>query len=242
MEKTTVKFGTDGFRGIIAKEFTFETLERIIKAISLYLKNLNAKENTVIVGYDPRFMAVDFAKFASELLKDYGFNVVLSSKVVPTPIVAYCAKYYPDSIGAIMLTASHNPKEYQGIKFIPSYAGPAAKEITDKILSYLDKDIKKTLDGKLFIKALEEDYFKSIEKIIDFDIIKKNQPKIIYDGLYSSSIGYFDKILEKHSIKFESCNMFHSCDFGGGLPEPKEKFMKHKKQGYVVFANDGDAG
>lgn len=241
MQKTIIKFGTDGFRGIIARDFTFETVERIIKAISLYIQNLKTNKNTIIVGYDPRFMARDFACFSAELLKKYGFRVILSKKVVPTPIVAYCAKYYPDSIGAIMFTASHNPKEYQGIKFIPDYAGPATKEITDEILKYLDKEIELKQEGEVIETNLEENYFKHLESIIDFDVIKKNQPKIIYDGLYSASIGYFDKILDKHNIKYESFNMFHSSDFGGGLPEPKEKFMKHKKDGYIVVANDGDA-
>lgn len=241
MKKTIIKFGTDGFRGIIAKDFTFETVERIIKAIALYIRSLNTDKNTIIVGFDPRFMASDFAKFSAELLKSFGFNVVLSSCVVPTPIVAYSAKYYPNSIGAIMLTASHNPKEYQGIKFIPNYAGPATKEITDKILEFLDKDIEEKNDGKISIERLDEDYIKHLENIIDFEAIKKANLKIIYDGLYSSSIGYFDKILDKHGIEYKSFNMYHSSDFGGGLPEPKEKFLKHKEKGFVVVANDGDA-
>ena len=241
MEKTVIKFGTDGFRGIIAKEFTFETVERIVKAIVLYIRKLNEDKKTIIIGYDPRFMACDFAQFCANLLKDYGFKVVLSSKVVPTPIVAYCAKYYPDSVGAIMLTASHNPKEYQGIKFIPNYAGPATKEITDEILKYLDCDATLTFDGEIIKESLEGEYYKHLEKIIDFEIIKKNQPQIIFDGLYSSSIGYFDKILDKHGIKYEACNMYHSSDFGGGLPEPKAKFMKLKQKGYITLANDGDA-
>ena len=241
MKKTEITFGTDGFRGIIAKEFTFDTVERIIKAISLYLRNLKSNKNTVIIGYDPRFMAKDFAIFSAELMKTYGFNIILSSKVVPTPIVAYCAKYYPNSIGAIMLTASHNPKEYQGIKFIPNYGGPATKEITDEILKYVDKEISVKNEGNISIQNLEDDYIKHLENIIDFKLIAKKQPKIIYDGLFSSSIGYFDKILEKNNIKFESFNMYHSSDFGGGLPEPKEKYMKNKKTGYIVIANDGDA-
>ena len=241
MERTVIKFGTDGFRGIIAKEFTFETVERIIKAIILYIKSLHDEKKTIIVGYDPRFMAYDFASFCANLLKDYGFKVILSSKVVPTPIVAYCAKYYPDSIGAIMLTASHNPKEYQGIKFIPNYAGPATKEITDEILKYVDCDVQPSYDGEVIKASLENEYYKHLENIIDFEIIKKNQPKIIFDGLYSSSIGYFDKILDKHGIKYEACNMYHSSDFGGGLPEPKPKFMKFKQKDYVTLANDGDA-
>ena len=241
MKKTEIKFGTDGFRGIIAKDFTFETAERITKAISLYIRNLNQKKNTIIVGYDPRFMAKDFAKFCAEILKDCGFNVVLSSKVVPTPIVAYCAKHYPDSIGAVMLTASHNPKEYQGIKFIPNYGGPAEKEITDEILKYLDKDILKQNTGKITEKDLENDYFSHLERIIDFEAIKKNPPKIIYDGLYSASTGYFDCLLKKHNIPFEGYRLYHDPDFGGGLPEPKDKFIKYRKKGFITLANDGDA-
>ena len=94
MNDVEIKFGTDGFRGIIAREFTFQTLKRIIDAINLYLKSLNSINKTIIVGYDTRFMARDFAQYCSELLKDYGFRVILSSKPIPTPIIAYCSKYY----------------------------------------------------------------------------------------------------------------------------------------------------
>lgn len=239
--KTEIKFGTDGFRGIIAREFTFDTVKRIIDAINLYIKNLQTDKKTIIVGYDPRFMAHEFAQYCSELLSSYGYKIILSSKVVPTPIVAYCAKYYPDSIGAIMLTASHNPPDYQGIKFIPNYAGPATKEITDKILTFLDKETVEIDGGEIIETDLENDYFGHIEKLIDFEIIKTNQPKIIFDGLYSSSIGYFDELLKRNLINFESFNMFHDPLFGGGLPEPKPKFMKNIKEGYVTLANDGDA-
>ena len=241
MEEVKIKFGTDGFRGIIARDFTFNTVEKIIKAIACYLKNLYKDKNTIIIGYDPRFMAVNFAKFCANLLKDFGFRVILSSKVVPTPIVAFCAKYYPDSIGAIMLTASHNPKEYQGIKFIPNYGGPAVNDITDEILKYLNINPKKSNNGEIIEKNLEDDYFLHIQKLINFDIIKNNTPNIIFDGLYSSSVGYFDKLLDVNGIKYESYNMYHSSDFGGGLPEPKQKFMKYYKDGFITLANDGDA-
>jgi len=241
MNKVDIKFGTDGFRGIIAKDFTFETVERIICAIVLYLKNLNTNKNTIIIGYDPRFMAKEFAEFCSELLKKYGFRVILSNSIIPTPVIAYHAKYFTNSIGAIMLTASHNPPIYQGIKFIPNYAGPATKEITDEILKYLDKNIKETNDGEIIIKDLKEEYFKHIENIIDFKTIKNNQPNIIFDGLYSSSIGYFDELLKRNNIEFKSFNMYHDSNFAGGLPEPKEKFMKHIENNYITLANDGDA-
>ncbi|MBQ8475684.1 phosphoglucomutase/phosphomannomutase family protein [bacterium] len=241
MEKTEIKFGTDGFRGIIAREFTFDTLKRIINAINLYLKSLNSPKKTIIVGYDPRFMARDFAQFCAQLLKNYGFKVILSKRVVPTPIVAYCAKYYPDSLGAIMLTASHNPPNYQGIKFIPNYAGPATKEITDKILTFLDKDTYTIEGGDIIEEDLENEYFEHIEKLIDFNTIKNNPPKIMFDGLYSSSIGYFDKLLDKYQIPYKSTNMHHDPCFGGGLPEPKPKYLKNNIEGYITLSNDGDA-
>ncbi|MBR1618116.1 phosphoglucomutase/phosphomannomutase family protein, partial [bacterium] len=211
--KTEIKFGTDGFRGIIAREFTFETVERIIKAITLYIENLNQNKKTIIVGYDPRFMADEFAKFCAELLKNFGFRVVLSNSIVPTPIVAYHAKFYPDSIGAIMLTASHNPPNYQGIKFIPNYGGPADKTMTDEILKFIDKDVTDKKGGEIVSLDLKEDYFKHIEKLIDFKTIKQNQPNIIYDGLFSSSIGYFDELLKINSIKFKAFNMYHDHTF-----------------------------
>ena len=241
MEKTEIKFGTDGFRGIIAREFTFDTLKRIINAINLYLKSLNSPKKTIIVGYDPRFMARDFAQFCAQLLKNYGFKVILSKRVVPTPIVAYCAKYYPDSLGAIMLTASHNPPNYQGIKFIPNYAGPATKEITDKILTFLDKDTYTIEGGDIIEEDLENEYFEHIEKLIDFNTIKNNPPKIMFDGLYSSSIRYFDKLLDKYQIPYKSTNMHHDPCFGGGLPEPKPKYLKNNIEGYITLSNDGDA-
>lgn len=240
MEKTKIKFGTDGFRGIIAKDFTFETVEKIINAISVYLKKRETKK-TVIVGYDPRFLAGNFARFCAELLKNYGFKVILSKKIVPTPIVAYCAKYYQNSAGAIMLTASHNPKEYQGIKFIPNYGGPAGKEITDEIVQYLDQIPFSDSKGEIVEAELDKDYYKHLEKLIDFSAIQKNPPNIIFDGLYSSSIGYFDKILDKYKIRYESYNMYHDCCFGGGLPEPKPPYLKHSKKGFITLANDGDA-
>jgi len=114
----------------------------------------------------------------------------------------------------------------------------AEKEL---ILKYIDKNVEQKNSGEIIKENLEEKYFKHVEKLIDFETIKKNPPKIIYDGLYSSSIGYFDKLLDKHNISYEKFNMYHSSDFGGGLPEPKAKFMKHTKQGYITLANDGDA-
>lgn len=239
---TKIKFGTDGFRGILGKEFTIETVTKIVNAIAEYLG-----QGTVIIGYDPRQDADKYAKCAANILADFGFDVILSSKVVPTPVVAYMAKTTKNCAGALMFTASHNPPEYLGIKFIPNYGGPATNEITKEIENIIElkhhkfEKSDKTADGSVIKKDFSVDYFEILEDLIDFDAIKNNPPKIIYDALFSASLGYFDEILKRNNIDFEIYNNKYDPNFGGFLPEPKEEFMHNKKEGSITFANDGDA-
>ena len=239
---TKIKFGTDGFRGILGKEFTIETVTKIVNAIAEYLG-----QGTVIIGYDPRQDADKYAKCAANILADFGFDVILSSKVVPTPVVAYMAKTTKNCAGALMFTASHNPPEYLGIKFIPNYGGPATNEITKEIENIIElkhhkfEKSDKTADGSVIKKDFSVDYFEILEDLIDFNAIKLNPPKIIYDALFSASLGYFDEILKRNNIDFEIYNNKYDPNFGGFLPEPKEEFMHNKKEGFITFANDGDA-
>ena len=239
---TKIKFGTDGFRGILGKEFTIETVTKIVNAIAEYLG-----QGTVIIGYDPRQDADKYAKCAANILADFGFDVILSSKVVPTPVIAYMAKTTKNCAGALMFTASHNPPEYLGIKFIPNYGGPATNEITKEIENIIElkhhkfEKSDKTADGSVIKKDFSVDYFEILEDLIDFDAIKNNPPKIIYDALFSASLGYFDEILKRNNIDFEIYNNKYDPNFGGFLPEPKPNFMKNKKDGFITFANDGDA-
>lgn len=239
---TKIKFGTDGFRGILGKEFTIETVTKIVNAIAEYLG-----QGTVIIGYDPRQDADKYTKCAANILADFGFDVILSSKVVPTPVIAYMAKTTKNCAGALMFTASHNPPEYLGIKFIPNYGGPATNEITKEIENIIElkhhkfEKSDKMADGSVIKKDFSVDYFEILEDLIDFDAIKNNPPKIIYDALFSASLGYFDEILKRNNIDFEIYNNKYDPNFGGFLPEPKEEFMHNKKEGFITFANDGDA-
>ncbi len=238
-----IKFGTDGFRGIIADDFTFENVEKITCGIIKYLKDFVQDRKSVLIAYDPRFMADEFAKFSSEIFLKAGYNVMLSNSVCPTPVVAYAATVAKSSAGAVMFTASHNPKNYLGMKFIPNYGGPATKEITDEIVKNIEENYypSSQYGAELINSDFREVYFSQIEKLIDFETIKKHSPKFIYDGLFSASIGCFDEILKRHNINFEVVNDHYDPNFGGFLPEPKPKFMKHFKNGYLTFANDGDA-
>ncbi len=239
-----IKFGTDGWRAILDKEFTRENVARVTLAMGKYVTEDFGRDKLFLVGYDPRRMADSYAEFCAEILKDKGFNVKLSSRVLPTPVLAYNAKCL--NAEAIMFTASHNPSDYLGMKFIPDYAGPATAEITNRILLNMDEDYqaeKGTLEEADFFPA----YYEHIKKLIDFNKIKKIKSHIVFDGLYSASIGFFDKILEDNDIPFKSLHMEHDPDFGGGMPDPKPKYLgalaeKVKEQGNSIgLANDGDA-
>ena len=240
-----IKFGTDGWRAILDEEFTQENVERVTLAIGKYVYETYGFEKMIIIGYDPRNKADEFSRLCAELLYQKGFDVQLSSRIVPTPILAYNAKAL--NACAIMFTASHNPAEYLGMKFIPDYAGPATQEITDKIVANIDLEFPFGENGSLELVDFMPKYYEHLKTLVDLNKIKTLKSNIIFDGLYSASIGYFDKILEDNSISYESINMFHDSNFGGGMPDPKPKYLKDliekvkATSNSIGLANDGDA-
>ena len=240
-----IKFGTDGWRAILDEEFTQENVERVTLAIGKYVYETYGFEKKIIIGYDPRNKADEFSRLCAELLYQKGFDVQLSSRIVPTPILAYNAKAL--NACAIMFTASHNPAEYLGMKFIPDYAGPATQEITDKIVANIDLEFPFGENGSLELVDFMPKYYEHLKTLVDLNKIKSLKSNIIFDGLYSASIGYFDKILEDNSISYESINMFHDSNFGGGMPDPKPKYLKDliekvkATSNSIGLANDGDA-
>lgn len=239
-----IKFGTDGWRAVVGEDFTAENVEIVTKAIGKYIFDNFGIEKTVIIGYDPRNMAREFSQQCANALSNVGFDVLLSDKVVPTPVLAYSAQYL--NACAIMFTASHNPPEYLGMKFIPDYAGPATSEITDEIVANLGKEIEKQKTGSVKEFNFGPNYFEHIKTLIKFDTIKTLETNIIYDGLYSATIGYFDKLLDEFSIKYEALHTTHDPNFGGGMPEPKPKYLKeliervNATPNSIGVANDGD--
>ena len=242
----SIKFGTDGWRAILDKDFTEENVKRTTLAIGKYVADNFGFSKPIIIGYDPRRIADEYSLLCAEILKDKGFTVFYSSRVVPTPILAYNALV--KNACAIMFTASHNPPEYLGMKFIPDYAGPATAEITDEIVSNLDKDYEKSANSGVLHKVdLAPKYYEHLNSLIDFEVFKNLKTNIIFDGLYSASIGYFDEILKNKGIKFDSMHMFHDTNFGGGMPDPKPRFLKEliekikNSKNTIGLANDGDA-
>lgn len=240
-----IKFGTDGWRAVVGEDFNKENVEIASRAIGKYIYDNFGIDKKILIGYDPRNMADFFSMQCAETLAECGFEVLYSKDVIPTPVLAFNAKHL--NACAIMFTASHNPPEYLGLKFIPDYAGPATSDITDEIMYNLGVPFKGFGKGEIRHYNFKPDYFAHMQKLIDYKKIKELKENIIFDGLYSASIGYFDKILSNNGINFESLHMYHDPNFGGGMPEPKPKYLKELIEKVksspvsIGFANDGDA-
>lgn len=238
-----IKFGTDGWRAIIDKDFTDENVTRASYAIAKYILDNFGLEKKVIIGFDPRLKADYFAKLSADVFKTVGFNVLLSEKVVPTPVLAYSAKL--QNACAIMFTASHNPPEYLGMKFIPDYAGPATNEITAEIVSNIDKEVVTQPTGSIETFNFVPDYIKHIENLVDLKKIAQSGIKVNYDALHGADGVVLLEIFKKYGIPCEATNLNYDPNFGGKLPEPAERFLgdlkaKCKSTKHVGFSNDGD--
>lgn len=247
-EGESIKFGTDGWRAIVDEDFNEKNVEIVTKAIAKYIKDNYSLKKLIIIGYDPRNKAEKFAKYSANILSNCGFKVWLSNEIIPTPVLAFNAKYF--NANALMFTASHNPPKYLGIKFIPDYAGPATSEITNEIVENIQKiektEFKPEKTHPVELKSFKNSYFEHIEKIIDFEKIRESGLQIVYDGLYSASIGYFDEILKRNEINCETLHMEHDPNFGGGMPEPKPQYLCElidliaKRTNALGLSNDGD--
>lgn len=246
----SIKFGTDGWRGIIADDFTFSNVCKATRAIASYLETAYSKDRPVLVAYDTRFLADQFAQTAAEVLADLGWTVKVVDRDCPTPVIAYNAKYL-NSAGALMFTASHNPAPYCGIKYIPDYAGPATPEITDSIVANLESASDAMPSGKNAEKISKFDpkpaYLEFIYGLLDVEKIRRSTLKVKYDALYSTSRGYLDEVLKYCGCDTESFHTYRDVLFGGGMPEPKDEQLEDlieavkKDHADLGLATDGDS-
>lgn len=252
-----IKFGTDGWRAVIAREFTFENCQLVAQGIASYINNNNLKKKGIIVGYDNRFMSADFARECAQVLVGNGIKTFLHRKATPTPVTAY-AVTVKEAGGAIMITASHNPPEYNGIKFIPEYAGPAMPDETETI----EEEINRVLEsGRVYALSLEEaeqldlfeeievdrEYLSHLQKLINKEYIQGTKLKVVVDPMFGAGIGYLDKILEELGCEVRTINNYRDALFGGSMPEPVQKLLPDLKRTvlgndyFVGLALDGDA-
>ena len=238
-----IKFGTDGWRGIIADDFTFPNVRKVTRAIASYLETAYSKDRSVLIAYDTRFLADEFARTSAAVLADLGWNVKITDRDCPTPVIAYNARLL-NSAGALMFTASHNPAPYCGIKYIPDYAGPATPEITDTIVANIetasDELPGSNPSGTISTFDPKPDYLNFIYTLLDVEKIKSANLKVKYDALYSTSRGYLDEVLQHCGCQLESFHTWRDVLFGGGMPEPKGEQLVELVE--AVKADHADLG
>lgn len=248
-EPASIQFGTDGWRGIIAADFTFANVCRVTRAIAQYLATAYSQDRPVLVAYDTRFLADQFAITAAEILADAGWTVKLAQHGCPTPVIAFYARHL-QSAGALMFTASHNSAHYCGIKYIPDYAGPATADITDAIVANIPVASSAPPSGKSTHRIAtidpKPDYLQFIYSQLDVDRIRQLSPKVKYDALYSNAHDYLTTVLRYCGCAVETLHPHRDVLFGGGLPDPKGKQLTElsaivkRDRADIGLATDGD--
>ncbi len=243
-----IKFGTDGWRAIISDEFTFENVRKVAQAIASYVNAHKLAGKGVVVGYDTRFLSEMFADETVKVLNENGIPCFLTDRDTPTPVVAFSVKDRK-AAGAVMLTASHNPPQYGGMKFIPDYAGPAFQEITDEIAKNLESGERKSTAPLHKVERFNpyNRYVRHIRELIDFDAIRKAGLKVVYDPLWGTGRDYLDMILQEAGTQVSVIHGFRDVLFGGITPEPVGEHLGELKEKVVSgkchagLATDPDA-
>src|SRR5882757_1505705 len=253
-----IKFGTSGWRGLIADDFTFANVRLAVRAIAEHLTE-KKKHATVLVGYDTRFYSEEFSALAVRILQEHGIHTLLCETFTPTPAIAYEIQRRKLD-GAINFTASHNPAQYHGLKFSSADAGPALPEVTKDIEARVARILAKeglragseTQDGHAMKDAgeivnLKAEYLKRLKELVRFEVIQKAKLKVVTDALHGAGAGYLDKALGDHGIAVTARRTERDCLFGGSGPDVDEKNLAPlgkaaKENGAKVgLATDGDA-
>jgi len=249
-----IKFGTSGWRGLIARDFTFDNVRLATRAIADYLSNQTSKSKTVIIGYDTRFLGREFSLAATEVLADRGLAPLLANRDTPTPVVAHSIRMRK-ALGGINMTASHNPAEYQGLKFSTANGAPAPPEVTRQI----EAGVQRLIDEKWSFRGAvigtyqcktfdpKPEYFRQIHRLIDFDAIKAGKLKVAVELMYGTGRGYLDSLLEDAKAKVTRFHNELNPLFGGHHPEPNaegmaevSRFVRSGKA-QIGLGLDGDA-
>lgn len=271
-----IKFGTSGWRSIMAEDFTFANVRRVVQAIANHLVSQERKGERkegamrpVVVGYDSRFLSPEFAKTAADLLAANGFSVLLADDFVPTPVVSFQVMHQK-ACGSINFTASHNPADYNGIKFNMANGAPASPEVTHEIErmandphlkvigteSRSDGGSGQSSDSSASRKSsvppirmfdAHPAYFRQLRKVVDVAALKKAKLRVGADVLYGTGRGYLDRFLQEAGCRVTVLHDRRDVLFGGHSPEPAEeqlselvKTMRREKL-VAGFGTDGDA-
>lgn len=253
-----IKFGTDGWRGVIAADFTFERVALVATAATQVLAECYGKTSgsrTVVVGYDRRFMAETFAKKTAEVVQSLGFDVLLSESYAPTPAFSWAANNQ-NALGALVLTASHNPASYLGLKVKGAFGGSVPPEITQKIEAKLAQPpASAPTPGKIQSFDPWSSYCDALRSKINLasiqNLISQGKLTVFADVMHGAAAGGLSKIL---NVPIQELNSSRDPLFGGGAPEPLPRYLsqlfrqirthRRQKEGTLrvglVFDGDSD--
>ena len=252
---TQIKFGTSGWRAVMAEEFTFANVRRAVGGIARYVAAQKEQRARVIVGRDPRFLGETFCSMAEEILAAHQITPVMVPEPAPTPAFAY-AVVQTGADGVINFTASHNPPEYNGIKFSTPDGCPALPEVTRKIedeiaagdvadtLAMVDPGKRTVAHESLDVKPA---YLKRLREIVDLEVIRKANLQVCFDPMWGSARGYSDGLLREAGVKVATVHDFRDVLFGGHAPEPDDHLLEDLRQkmratgAHIGIATDGDA-
>lgn len=252
-----ITFGTSGWRGILCEDFTFDNVKIVVQAIADHLAATGGAAKGVIIGRDTRFMGQRFSEEAARVLAAAGIKALLCERDVPTPVISF-EIVRRGAAGGINFTASHNPPEYNGVKFSPSWGGPALPETTKDIerranemmgeICYRELSLEEAQKrGLMELIDPREAYLSALEQKIDFDALS-TIGTLALNPLYGTARGYLDEPLKKRGIPFQMINDHLDPYFGGHPPEPSEahipdfiSLVKNDPAIRLGLATDGDA-
>jgi phosphomannomutase len=242
-----IKFGTDGWRGIIADDYTFENVRLVARAIAAHVIKNEHPEKGIVIGYDTRFGSQRFAEATAEVIASHGINVILSDDYIPTPAVSFAVKHLGAS-GGVMITSSHNPWNWNGVKYKAWYGGSAKPSIIKGIEVELHAGTEPAKKAAKISRAdLKKDYIAALKKFVDLEKIAKSGFKLGIDCMYGSGRGILAGIFAEKGIKFVEIRAEVNPLFPGINPEPilphvaALQEMVVREGCHAGFVTDGDA-
>jgi phosphoglucomutase len=248
---TAIKFGTSGWRAVIAEEFTFANVRRAVTGIARYVVSQRPRGARVVVGRDPRFLGESLVAMAAEILSTHGITPLVVAEPAPTPAIAY-EVIRAQADGAINFTASHNPPEYNGIKFSTPDGAPALPEVTNQIeaeIARLDGQPTTAAAAKTEAVTIEvrTAYLARLRELVDLDTIRKAGLRVSFDPLWGAARGYSDALLREAGVQVSTVHDCRDVLFGGHAPEPDDHLLTDLRRkiaetsSHIGISTDGDA-
>lgn len=245
-----IRFGPEGWKAVLAEEFTFANVKALTQGIAAYLNSNNLGKKGVVVGYDSRFLGDKIARAVARVLVANGIKVFLLRRPVPTPVVAFAVRERATG-GALVVAGGSCPYEYQGLKFIPEYAGAAMPAVAEEIQAETDRvlECRKVYElsleegGKLGLVEeieVENDYLRHLSRMVNPEIFKEGQLKVVVDPMFGAAVGCLDRCLEAFGCEVRVVHGYRDVLFGGLRPEPVDTSLDDLKR--AVRAYEADLG